>query len=406
MKRVEKVFKVFILYLFVSLLLISFTVGSFLVKADDSVQTVLPQEDNFTHFSSSSYILLEPTSNTVLVRKNENERMEVASIVKLMTTLLTFEAIENGVFSLDKEIIASEYACSMEGSQAFLDEGSKYKLSELLKSVVMASANDSAVALAETISGSESAFVRQMNTRAQELGMVNTLYANSTGLPEANQYSTALDTAKILYEVSKYPIYHEYGSIWMDSLIHPSGRETELVNTNRLIKYYSNCKIGKTGFTDEAKYCLSSMAEQDGFKLIAVTLGCKSASSRFNESMDLYRYGFANFEDVKVVGAGDIVKTINVSKGKQDTAILVASEEFRLVNKKGDKTSFEVRYEGPDRISAPLAEGDEIGKAIVLQKGKILGEITLVAVENVEEYSYRDALRKINDRWGFTFKNR
>jgi D-alanyl-D-alanine carboxypeptidase len=158
----------------------------------------------------------------------------------------------------------------------------------ILKSIIIASANDSAVALAENIGGSERAFVSMMNTRAKELGMYNTLYANATGLSTPEQYSTAYDTAILLKELDKYSIYHKYSAIWMDYITHSSGRKTELVNTNRLIKYYSYCKCGKTGFTDEAGYCLASIAEKSDMKLIAVTLNCNSSADRFKECMELF----------------------------------------------------------------------------------------------------------------------
>ncbi len=255
----------------------------------------------FNNFTSSSYILLDADSGTIMVNKNANEKLQVASICKLMTSLITMEKIEAGDLSLDSEILASEHAASMEGSQAFLDAGSKYKVSELLKSVIVASANDSAVALAEAIAGSEQAFVNLMNEKAKELGMNNTVYANATGLPAANQYSTAFDTTIVLKNATSHDIYKQYSNIWMDSFVHPSGRVTELVNTNRLIKYYDYCKSGKTGFTDEAGYCLSSTASNGNLNLIAVTLKCANPQDRFKESMELYNYGFANFENKKII---------------------------------------------------------------------------------------------------------
>ena len=227
--------------------------------------------------------------------------MPVASICKLMTSLITLEKLDSSEFKLTDCLVASEHACSMEGSQAFLDVGSSYSVSDLLKSVIVASANDSAVVLAEAISGNENAFVIEMNKRAKELGMNNTVYANATGLPSPNQYSTAMDTSLILREIVKHKLFVDYSNIWMDTLVHASGRETELVNTNRLIKYYSNCKAGKTGFTDEAGYCLVSMATNENLNLIAVTLNCDKPQDRFKESMDLFNYGFANYENVLII---------------------------------------------------------------------------------------------------------
>lgn len=357
--------------------------------------------DSFSHFTSKSYVLIEPTSKTVITKHNENDKFEVASIVKLMTLLLTFEAIDNGKISIDQEVYPSEYACSMEGSQAFLDAGVKYPITDIIKSVIVASANDSAVVLAETVAGSESQFVKLMNQKAQELGMTNTLYANATGLPASNQYSTALDTSTLLYEVSKHDLFKQDSMIWMDKLVHPSGRETELVNTNRLIKYFNGCKGGKTGFTDEAGYCLSSIAEKDGFELVAVVLGCKKASDRFNESMDLYRYAFANYENKPVISAGEEYKVVKVSKGKENNVVAVAEKDFCVISEKGNNGEIELRFDGAEKISAPVAEGQTVGKIVVLKNGKIIGEVNAVAKNDVKVNSYRDVLKNINSKWCF-----
>lgn len=377
--------------------MVAFVTSSIVVHAETA-------DDTFSHFTNKSYILIEPNSKTIIAKHNENDKYEVASIVKLMTLLLTFEAIEEGKISADQEVYPSEYACSMEGSQAFLDPGVAYLISDIIKSVIVASANDSAVVLAETVSGSESQFVKQMNQKAQKLGMTNTLYANATGLPAENQYSTALDTSTLLYEVSRYELFQQDSMIWMDTLTHPSGRETELVNTNRLIKYFNGCKGGKTGFTDEAGYCLSSIAEKDGFELVAVVLGCKKASDRFNESMDLYRYGFANYENKSVISAGEEYRVLNVSKGKESSVTAVAEKDFCVISEKGNNGEIELRFEGEDKISAPIDRGQTVGKIIVLKNGKIIGEINAVAKNDVQVNSYRDVLRKINDKWCFLAK--
>lgn len=377
--------------------MVAFVTGSIVVHAD----TV---DDSFSHFTNKSYILIEPTSKTVIAKHNENDKFEVASIVKLMTLLLTFEAIDNGKISVDQKVYPSEYACSMEGSQAFLDAGVSYPITDIVKSVIVASANDSAVVLAETVAGSESQFVKLMNQKAQELGMTNTLYANSTGLPADNQYSTALDTSILLYEVSKHDLFKQDSMIWMDKLVHPSGRETELVNTNRLIKYFNGCKGGKTGFTDEAGYCLSSIAEKDGFELVAVVLGCKKASDRFNESMDLYRFGFANYENKPVLSAGEEYKVLKVSKGKENTVTAVAEKDFCVISEKGNSGEIELKFDGGEKISAPVNQGQVVGKIIVLKNGKIIGEINAVAKNEVKVNSYRDVLRNINSKWCFLAK--
>ncbi len=373
---------------------------SLIVSEYNSISVNAYNADLFNHFTSDSYVLLDYDSGKVLVHKNENEKLQVASICKLMTSLIVLEKLDSGVISLDQQIIASEHAASMEGSQAFIDAGSKYKVCDLLKSVIVASANDSAVALAEAVSGSELAFVNLMNQKAKELGMNNTVYANATGLYSSNQYSTAFDTAIVLKCVNKYDIYRQYANIWMDDFVHPSGRVTELVNTNRLIKYYDYCKSGKTGFTDEAGYCLSSVASNGNLNLIAVTLKCKNASDRFKESMELFNYGFANFENKKVLDSkSDLNKQVEVVGGKQSIAQLKLKQDFYALLKKGDNQQISIKYDIKSNIKAPAKSGDKVGVAIVVNQGKIIGEVDVVLCDDILNQTFGDIVYKIVNNW-------
>lgn len=366
------------------------------------VVRALSPSDLFEDFSSDSYILIDADSNTVLYGVNPEQKMPVASICKLMTTLITLERIESGVLSLDDKFVASDYACDAEGSQAFLDAGSSYSVRDLLKSVIVASANDSAIVLAENIAGTEDNFVKLMNEKAKVLNMANTMYSNSTGLPKANQYSTALDTAKLLKEVSKFEIYKADCAIWMDKLIHPSGRETELVNTNRLVKYYSPCICGKTGFTDEAGYCLGAMAKKNDMTLIAVALKCDKAPQRFKECMELFNYGFSNFENKKVLLKGEILPLeIPVIGGNEQSIGLIVKHDFYVIDKLGESGDIELRYEFPTAINAPVNKGDVVGEIIVLKKGVVLGKIEVCSANNVTKQTFGDAVRKIAQNWGF-----
>ncbi len=360
----------------------------------------LSADDLFSSFSSDSYILMDCDSNTVLYGKNAEQKMPVASICKLMTSLITLERLESGAISLDDKFVASDYACDAEGSQAFLDAGSEYTVRDLLKSVIVASANDSAIVLAENIAGSEDNFVKLMNKHAKQLGMKNTLYSNSTGLPKANQYSTALDTAILLKHVSKYDTYKKDCSIWMDKLVHPSGRETELVNTNRLIKYYSPCVCGKTGFTDEAGYCLSAVANKNNLNLVAVALKCDSSPKRFKECMELFNYGFSNFENKKLYTAGQQLDTsVSVKGGNKSTSNVIVLKDFNVVNKIGEGKDLEIKVEIPDEVKAPIKANETIGKIVVLKKGVVVGEVPVGLSEDVSKQSYGDAIRKIFDNW-------
>ncbi len=367
---------------------------------------VLAQENNnlFSHFSSTSFALVDKDSGTVLYALNPNQKMPVASICKLMTTLITLEHIEAGKLSLDDMLVASEHACSAEGSQAFLDAGSEYKVSELLKSVIVASANDSAIVLAEAIGGSEHAFTDMMNNRAQELGMKNTLYANATGLPAPSQYSTALDTSIILKHVGKYETYNNDCKIWMDTFKHPSGRETELVNTNRLIRYYDHCTNGKTGFTDEAGYCLSSSATKNNMNLVAVVLNCKDSASRFKESMELYNYGFANFENKLIVDSTKPLGiTIDVNRGKVEKIDVIAKQNFSVIDKKGANSTVELKYEIVDKINAPVVNNQKVGRILVLKDGVVIGEVDVVATQGVNKQGFGDIIHKIVGDWAIWF---
>ena len=360
---------------------------------------VVSANNEISGIDSKSYILLDTKSGEILCEKSSHDKMPVASICKLMTTLITLEKIEAGILSIDDEVLASGYACSMEGSQAFLDEGCRYKVYDLLKSVIIASANDSSVVLAEAISGSENEFVKVMNNRAIELGMSNTFYENANGLPTPNQYSTAYDTAVILMEISQYDIYNELSNIWMDTLVHPSGRETELVNTNRLIRYYDYCLNGKTGYTDEAGYCLASTASNDNLTLVAVVLNGEEASTRFSDSVKLYDYGFANFESVKVIEKNQKMCDIDVSGGVVDKISLVTEDDYFVLSKKGGENNVDIRCNIEDTIHAPILKNSVLGKCDIVKGGKVVGTINLISTIDIESQGFGDILKKIANNW-------
>lgn len=354
----------------------------------------------FEEFTSKSYILLDKESGEVITESNSTKKLPVASICKLMTSLITLEKIENSVIDLEDEVIASNYACSMEGSQAFLDEDCKYKIKDLLKSVIVASANDSSVVLSETISGSEKEFVKLMNERAKDLGMNDTVYENSTGLSTPNQYSTAFDTSLILREISKHDLYNELSNIWMDTFTHPSGRITDLVNTNRLIKYYANTLNGKTGFTDEAGYCLASTASNSDLTLIAVVLGCDTPAPRFSESIQLYNYGFANFENKQILFKNQALEnSVKVNNGKERIVKVGVKSNFYILNKKGEDSSVNVKYDIKLSAKAPIQVGDVLGKCYIIKNGKIVGDEDIVVLTAIEKQNYKDIIEKVGQDW-------
>lgn len=346
-----------------------------------------------------SACLVDYGSGTMLYSHNPKLHLPIASMVKMMTILLTLEEFDKGTLTEDAMITTSENASGMGGSQVFIDPYVEYSAGDMLKSVIISSANDASVALAEHISGSEKAFVVKMNERAKELGMNDTYYVNCTGLPAPEQYSCAQDCAIVLKEVAEHELYHKYSTIWMDELVHPSGRKTELVNTNRLIRYYDGCDGGKTGSTNEAGCCLSASAKRNNMRLISVVIGASNSQTRFNECTKLFNYGFANFESKKIVDSVSPVMNLQVSKGKSENVDIFAKEDFAVVVKKGEKPNYEVTFENPKRISAPTKENDVVGKAIISNDGAVVKEIDLIVKNDIEGLSLKDCFDKVVVGW-------
>jgi len=286
----------------------------------------------------------------------------------------------------------------MGGSQVFIDPFVNYSVEDLLKSVIMASANDASVALAEGICGSESSFVDLMNSTAKNLGMKNTLYCNSTGLPAPEQYSTAEDCAILLSNILKYNEYKKYSTIWMDNLIHPSGRKTELVNTNKLIRYYDGCDSGKTGSTSEAGYCLTASACKNNMRLISVIIGAKTGNDRFKETTNLFNYGFANYQNKQLINKDIVLKEIGTKRCKQKVAEIVATEDFFAFDKKGKTSNYEVSYQLPDEITHCSA-GEKIGEVIISKEGNVIKIINLTVKEDIVPLSYIDNIRNVISNW-------
>ena len=354
-------------------------------------------EEAAPQVTAFSAYLTDSASGRVLYAKNEDEKHEIASMVKIMTATLTFEALERGELSLEEKICVSETAASMGGSQMFLDAGVEYKAGDLLKGVIVASANDASVALAERIGGSHSAFVGLMNKRAAELGMKNTLFSCATGLPDSGeQYSTARDVNMMTRELMKHKGYYDYAGIWMEDFIHPSGRSTQLVNTNKLIRNYAGCVGGKTGFTDEAGFCLSACAERNGVRVTATLIGGKDGKGRFAEVSGMFNYAFANFKNVKLVTAGEELGTVAVSGGKLKELPFGAAADISCLLKNSEQTAPPV-ITLPEKVKAPVVRGDVIGSAeYSLPDGRRVS-VDLVALSGVEKSSIWDIIKDIFD---------
>ena len=359
----------------------------------------IAQATSELELSSKSACLVDFASGDVLFEKDADKHLPVASMVKMMTILLTLEEIENGNLTEEEMITTSENASGMGGSQVFIDPYVEYSAGQLLKSVIVASANDASVALAEHISGSEKTFVSKMNERAGELGMSNTHYTNCTGLPSAEQYSCAKDSATILKEVAKYDLYHKYSTIWTDEIIHPSGRKTEITNTNRLVRYYQGCDSGKTGSTNEAGCCLSASALRGDMRLISVVVGAPNSQTRFNECSKLFNYGFANYETKNLVDSQISLKEVDVIKGKQEKIGIFPLDNFATTVKKGGQSDYEIQINCPDKIKAPIKKGEEFGKLLVSKSGTVVKEIPLIFKDDIQALSYKDCLDKIVKSW-------
>ena len=359
-----------------------------------SNQTITANASFTTSANCKSAVLIEKNSKQVLYENASHERLPIASVTKLMTVLLTLEHIDNGSISLDDKVMVSSNASGMGGSQIFLDSDNEYVLGELLKSVIVASANDSSVALAEYIAGSENNFVRMMNERAKELNMLDTNYANCTGLPSADGYSSAYDQALVLREVLDYDIYHTYSSIWFEYFTHPSGRTTQMANTNKLSRYYDGCIGGKTGSTNQAKYCLAVGAKRNDMSLISVVLGADSSQERFKYASDLLNYGFENYESKTLFSNKDLEgKTIKI-KGMDRSTRLTAERDYALVSKIGEDVNFSLNFNLPSMLTI-VKQNQVVGNVEIIVDGVVVDKINILALDSHREANVWDYFKEI-----------
>ncbi len=350
--------------------------------------------------ASPSAVLAEVSTGTIIFEKNADEKRQVASITKLMTALLLLEDIDSGAITLEDQVTVSKAAASAKGSQALLDGGAVYPLETLLQAAIMASANDAAIALAEHASGTEQAFVDRMNARAAELQMTNTRYVNCTGLPMDGQYTTARDVAALSCEVGKHPAYHKYASVWIDTLKHPSGRITDLTNTNRLVRFYEGCDGFKTGSTDEAKFCVSATAEKNGMRLVAVVLGNPKSQARFDEARAMMDYGFATYRRVVIAREGDLLgQQVQVTRGSRDTVDTALGGGLSMLLRVGQEKQLAMEVELPESIQAPVLKGDTLGTVRVLLDGKVVAKLNCVAAQDVRLPGFLEGFIKILDTW-------
>ncbi len=352
---------------------------------------------------SKSAILLNADTGTVIFSHNEDDKRPIASMCKIMTLNLCFDAIEKGELSLNDKITVSEEAAGMGGSQVFLEANAEYEVNELLKSIVVASANDACVAMAEQICGSEDVFVDKMNEKAKGLGMSNTFFTNCTGLPKHGQYSCAKDVAKMFGELLSHKDYFKFSKIWMDKIEHPENRVTEISNTNKLVKFYNGCDGGKTGYTAEAGHCLSASALRDGTRYIAVVIGAPDSKTRFNEVSSMFNYGFANYTTKKIVDEQKPLNlNINVVGGKKDNLKVIAEKPIYLFMKKNEKRAVEMNFEPISLVKAPVSKGDMVGNLCVYENGEQISSVRVISLEDVAEKTYFDVICDVIDNWALT----
>ena len=337
-------------------------------------------------WNAKSVLLIDAATGTVIMEKNADEQLPAASITKLMTILLVMEEMERGSIAADTEVTVSAQAAGMGGSQALLDAGGVYTVGDLLKSMIVASANDSAVALAELLSGSEEAFAGRMNERARQLGLTGTKYINATGLPAEGQHTTARDIALLSQEVLSYPVYFEYSGIWMDEIKHKNDRVTELVNTNRLVRFYEGADGVKTGSTNEAGYCISATAKRGEDRFIAVVLGADSGKNRFALAQKMLDHAFCHYTTRKMIGQGDLIEQkLPVNGSMVENVPLAASQDVHLTVKKEDENKINTIVNLPQTVQAPLMTGEKVGEIQFMLRDDVLYSVDIVAAEDAKK---------------------
>lgn len=329
---------------------------------------------------AKSVILMEPHTLTVLYESNCDEKLSPASITKIMSLLLVMEALDRGDITLETVVTASEHACSMGGSQIWLEPNETMTVHELLKATVIASANDACVALGELISGSEEGFVALMNARAKELGCNNTNFINCTGLDAEGHLTSAYDVAIISSELIKHPLIKDYSTVWMDSL---RNGESELVNTNKLVRFYKGATGLKTGTTSTAGYCLSATAQRDGMELVAVVMSGNTSNDRFNGAKKLLDYGFANYSFFEIEADLKDVKAVPIKKGVAKEIKVSADGKLNLLLPKSEAKEITQKVNIKSGLTAPVKKGQVVGNADVYVGDKSVGSIKIVSNDQV-----------------------
>lgn len=340
---------------------------------------------------------MEQSTGTVLYEYNSHEKLRPASVTKVMTVLLIMEALDNGVISLEDNVPCSEKASSMGGSQIWLDTTETLTVNEMLKAICVVSANDCCVAMSEYIAGSEELFVERMNAKAKELGMNDTCFKNCHGIDEDGHVTSSHDIAIMSRELmTKHPQITNYTTIWMDSL---RNGESELVNTNKLIRNYEGATGLKTGSTSTALFNLSATATRNDLSLIAVIMRGETSAIRFAEATKLLDYGFSNFEYVEFAKKDDIIRTLNVDKGISTSVDAIFEENSGSLIKKGSSKNVTSTVSLDDTISAPISKGQKLGEVTYSIDGKIISTVNIVAKEDVKKLNFTNMSTRVIENW-------
>lgn len=348
------------------------------------------------NIQSPSAILMDKDTGTVIFDKNSHEKLPPASMTKIMTMILIMEEIEKGRLRWDEKVRTSARAASMGGSQIFLEEGEEMTVEELMKAIAIASANDASVALAERIAGTEEAFVKRMNEKAKKLGLKNTHFKNSTGLPEKDHYSTAYDMAIMAKELLKHEEITKYTSIYEDYLRENTDKKFWLVNTNRLVKFYDGVDGLKTGYTSEAKYCLTATAKRGNFRVISVVMGAKNTKIRNRDITTMLDYAFNQYDVKKLYERGEVVKEIDISKGTKKKIKIVTDDDVAILHKKGENIDdVKEKIHIDKNLKAPIQKGDVIGNIVIEKDGKILSQTPLTSAENIQKASWWQLFKRV-----------
>ena len=357
------------------------------------------EEENALNISSKSAILMDVGSGQILYEKNAHDKLPPASVTKVMTMLLICEALDDSKITLNDSVQISENAAGMGGSQIFLEPGEVQKVDTLLKGIAVASANDGCVAMAEHIAGSVESFVDMMNAKAKQLNMKDTHFVNTNGLPVDNHYTSAYDIALMSKELLKHDVINKYLTTWMDQVVVGKKQATVgLANTNKLIKHYQGATGVKTGFTQQAKYCLSASAKRGDTHLVAVTLGAETSPERFKDATSLLNFGFANYESVKLCSKNDKISTLKLDKAEDNKINLVAKDDLSILIKKGANKNFTRKVKINENQTLPIKKGASLGYVEIYQGNTLLGKVDLISTKDIQRASYLQMLQRVIDK--------